>query len=83
MILDGVADLLAKLQRNKVLYEKRAYEDVLANDLTPEKLKLAQATKIDIGKFTGVLGSGDDFYTFKSKFLKTYSLIIFHFFHLR
>ena len=45
---------------------------LIANDLTEDKLRLAEAMKIDVGKFSGVLGVGDDFYTFKSKILKAY-----------
>ena len=36
-------------------------------------MKLAGSTPVNFGKFSGSLGKGDDFYTFKSKFLKAYS----------
>ena len=42
------------------------------NDLTEDKLKLAESTKVDIGKFNGQFGVKDDYYTFKTKFLKAY-----------
>ena len=72
-MIDAAVDLLGKLERSKNAYEKRAYDDLVANDLTEQKLKLAESIQIDVGKFSGVLGVGDDFYTFKSKFLKAYS----------
>lgn len=71
-IIEYVVDLLGKLTKSKEVYEKRSYEDLVTNDLTADKLKLAESIKIDVGKYGGVLGKGDDFYTFKSKFLKAY-----------
>ena len=71
-MLDNAIDLLAKVEKNKEIHEKRVYGDLVANDLTEEKLKLAETTEVYDGKFSGVLGVGDDYYTFKSKFLKAY-----------
>ena len=68
--LDYVSGLLSKLESSKHQYERDVYHVLVANDLTEEKIKLAAATKIEIGKFNGSLGSGDDCYTFKSKFMK-------------
>ena len=70
--IDEAVELLGKLTNAKELHEKRVHNDLITNDLTEDKLKLAEATKIDVGKFSGVLGVGDDFYTFKTKFLKAY-----------
>ena len=39
------------------------YADLVANDLTEDKLKLAERTEIDVGKFSGAFG--EDFYSFK------------------
>ena len=71
-ILDRLVKSISDIDTVKRKYEKRIYQDLLDNDLTEDKLKLAEATKIQIGKFSGVLGKGDDFYTFKSKFVKAY-----------
>ena len=71
--VDYLVNLLAKLTKNKDAYEKKAYENLVANDLTNDKLKLAELTKIVVGKFSGVMGVGDDFFTFKFKFLKAYA----------
>ena len=60
------------IEISKQKYELKVYQDLVENDLTEDKLKLAESTKINIGKFNGCLGTGDDFYTFKSKFLKAY-----------
>ena len=65
--------MLTRLGKNKSAYEKKAYDDLVTNDLTEQKLKLAESIQIDVGKFSGVLGVGDDYYTFKSKFLKAYT----------
>ena len=72
-MIDDAVDLLAKLETSKLAYEKKAYDDLVANDLTEQKRKLAESIQIDVGKFSGVLGVGDDYYTFKSKFLKAYT----------
>lgn len=68
--LDKVVELSKLLETNKTAFEKKVYDDLVVNDLTVEKMKLAEQTKIDIGKFSGT--PGEDFYTFKSKFLKAY-----------
>ena len=59
-MLDDAMNVLGLLEKSKEIREKRVYDDLVANDLTEEKRKLAQATKIDVGKFSGVLGKGDD-----------------------
>ena len=69
-IIEEVVHLLSMLETNKFAYEKKVYDDLVANDLTDDKRKLAELTTIDIGYFSGELG--EDFYTFKSKFLKAY-----------
>ncbi len=69
-IIEEVVHLLSMLEANKFAYEKKVYDDLVANDLTDDKRKLAELTTIDIGYFSGELG--EDFYTFKSKFLKAY-----------
>ena len=71
-MIASAVNLLGKLEISKQVYEKRTYDDLVVNDLTEEKLKLAESIQIDVGRFSGVLGIGDDFYTFKSKFLKAY-----------
>ena len=71
-MIDSAVDLLGKLELSKDAYEKRAYHDLVTNDLTEQKLKLTESIVIDVGKFSGVLGVGDDFFTFKSKFTKSY-----------
>ena len=62
-MIDTAVASMAQLEKNKLAYEKRAYDDLVANDLTEQKLKLAESIQIDVGKFSGVLGMGDDFYT--------------------
>ena len=68
--LDYVQQLLAQLEHSKKSYESKVYTDLVANDLTEDKLKLAELTKIDVGKFSGA--TGEDYYSFKTKFLKAY-----------
>ena len=70
--LDRLAKWVSDVEKLKNQYEKRVYQDLVDNDLTPDKLKLAESTKMNFGKFSGDLSKGDDFYTFKSKFLKAY-----------
>ena len=70
--LDQLIKYVRKIETCKQSYENKIYEDLVDNDLTEDKLKLAEATKINIGKFSGRLDTGDDFYTFKSKFVKAY-----------
>ena len=69
-MIENAVKMLGNLEISKHSYEKKVYDDLLINDLTEDKLKLAQLTKIDIGHFSG--GLGEDFYTFKTKFLKAY-----------
>ena len=72
-MLDEFIQLVRKIESMKERYEEKVHQDLVDNDLTPEKLKLAGSTPVNFGKFSGSLGKGDDFYTFKSKFLKAYS----------
>ena len=51
-----------KIEDMKEKYEKKVHQDLVDNDLTPDKLKLAESTKMNFGKFSGVLGKGDDFF---------------------
>ena len=69
-VIADALQLLSILGRGKSTYEKRVYDDLLANDLTDDKLKLAESTTIDIGHFGGE--PGEDFYTFISKFVRAY-----------
>ena len=62
-----------KLERMKVEFEVKLHSDLELFDLTDQKLKLATSTKVDIGKYSGSLEKGMDFYMFKSKFLRAYS----------
>ena len=71
-VLNDLTDYVKQIEECKVVYEDKVHRDLVENDLTEEKLKLAELTKIDVGKFNGELGVGDDFYTFKSKFNKAY-----------
>ena len=68
--LDYAQQLLAQLEKSKKLYESKVYTDLVANDLTEDKLKLAEMTQINVGKFSGA--TGEDFYSFKTRFLKAY-----------
>ena len=70
-IVRDVIRLSGILEKSKTDYDNKVYNDLLTNDLTDDKLKLAEQTTIDIGKFSGA--AGEDFYTFKSKFLKVYT----------
>ena len=72
-MVDEAVKLLGKLEKSRQAYEKSSYNDIVANELTERKLKLAESIDPDVGRFSGVLGEGDDFYTFKSKFLKAYA----------
>ena len=71
-ILDRLAKYVHHIEGMKVEYEKKVHQDLVDHDLTADKLKLAESTKMNFGKFSGVLGKGDDYYTFKSKFIKAY-----------
>ena len=70
--LSQLFDYISEIGDCKGKYENKVHTDLVENDLTEDKLKLAELTKIDIGKFSGKNGVGDDFYTFKTKFLKAY-----------
>ena len=63
--LEKIAEFVEIVQKCKVKYEDKVHRDLVENDLTEDKLKLSEATKINVGKFSGRLGVGDDFYTFK------------------
>ena len=64
---------LSGLTESKLAFEEKLIQDLERFDLTDEKLKLATQTKVNIGKFSGSLEKGMDFYTFQSKFLRTYA----------
>ena len=70
-IVQEIVGLAGLLGTNKTMYEKRVYDDLLTNDLTDDKLKLAEHSPIGKWAFSG--SDGEDFYTFKSKFLKVYA----------
>ena len=63
---------VVELETLKMEFEEKLQKDLEDFDLTDQKMKLATLTKVDIGKFSGSLDKGFDFYTFKSKFLKAY-----------
>ena len=62
-----------KLEGMKFEFELKLHADLENFDLTDQKLKLGTLTKVDIGKFSGSLEKGMDFYMFKSKFIRAYS----------
>ena len=64
---------LSGLSLSKISFEEKLVQDLEKFDLTDQKLKLATQTKINIGKFSGSLDKGMDFYTFRSKFLRAYA----------
>ena len=70
--LDKMLKAVTDLGTMKKLYEDKLHSELVDKDLTEDKLKVAHSTKVNFGKFKGQLGEGDDFYTFKSKFLKAY-----------
>ena len=70
-IIRDVLRLTGLLEKSKTDYDNKVYNDLITNDLTDDKLKLAEQATIDIGRFSGA--AGEDFYTFKSKFLKVYT----------
>ena len=61
------------LTSSKLAFEEKLIQDLETFDLTDEKLRLATQSKVNIGHFSGSLEKGMDFYTFKSKFLRSYS----------
>ena len=61
------------LEESKAKFEEKLQEDIEKFDLSDQKMKLATQTTVDIGKFSGSLDKGVDFYTFKTKFSKAYS----------
>ena len=73
VLLNGHLANINKLERMKVEFEVKLHSDLERFDLTDQKLKLATLTKVDIGKYSGSLEKGMDFYMFKSKFLRAYS----------
>ena len=72
-IIDTIFKTIIILDLSKKNYENNLREDIEQFDLTEEKIKRADLTKIEIGKFSGSFGKGDDFYTFKSKFERVYA----------
>ena len=71
-LLDGILESMSKLEICKRNYETDIQCDLNKFDLTEEKSRSADQTKINIGKFTGTPGYGEDFYSFKTKFLNAY-----------
>ena len=61
-----------KLDELKELFEVKLHQDIEKLDLSDQMLQLATQTSVDIGKFSGSLDKGLDYYSFKSKFLKAY-----------
>ena len=72
-IIDNIFKSTGILDLAKKNYEQHLHDDIELFDLTEEKIKRADLTKIEIGKFSGSLGKGDDFYTFKSRFERVYA----------
>ena len=72
-MLNNHLESQVRIENKKSAFEEKLCLDIERFDLTEQKLKLATQTKVDIGKFSGSLEKGLDFYTFKTKFLKAYS----------
>ena len=72
VVLNMHVDAVALLDKLKIEFEGKLHKDLETHDLTDQKMRLATLTKVDIGKFSGSLEKGMDYYTFKSKFLKCY-----------
>ena len=72
-VLQDQKTKLESLESLKEKFESKLLKDLEEFDLTDQKMKLAVQAKTDIGKFSGSLEKGTDFYTFKSKFLKAYA----------
>ena len=64
---------LSGLTSSKIAFEEKLIKDLELFDLTDQKLRLATQKKVDIGRFSGSLDKGMDFYTFQSKFLRAYA----------
>ena len=64
---------IVSLEEAREKFEEKLQVDIETYDLSDQKMKLATKTTVDIGKFSGSLDKGVDFYTFKSKFAKAYS----------
>ena len=71
-LLDSHLENINRLEGMKLEFEMKLHVDLENYDLTDQKLKLATQTKVDIGKFSGSLEKGMDFYMFKTKFLRAY-----------
>ena len=72
-VLQNQKTKLESLELLKEKFESKLIKDLDEFDLTDQKMKLAVQAKTDIGKFSGSLDKGTDFYTFKSKFQKAYA----------
>ena len=72
-MLNNYLASVSRIEDSKAEFEAKLYLDIERFDLSDQKVKLAANTKVDIGKFSGSLEKGLDFYTFKTKFLKAYS----------
>ena len=48
LMIDEAVNYMGLLEDGKRKYEKRAYDDLVANDLTENKLKLAESIQIDV-----------------------------------
>ena len=70
--LQEIRSFVPAIEKWKKVYEDKIHKDLIEHDLTEDKLKIAESAAVDIGKFNGELGVGDDYYTFRSKFEKTY-----------
>ena len=70
--LQEIRSFAPAIEKWKKVYEDKIHKDLIEHDLTEDKLKIAESAAVDIGKFNGELGVGDDYYTFRSKFEKTY-----------
>ena len=72
LVLKTNVDNVGKLDKLKIQFEEKLHQDLEENDLTDQKMMLATKTEVDIGEFSGSLEKGLDYYSFKSKFLKSY-----------
>ena len=70
LLLNAQIAKLKTVDALKEAFEDKLRMDLEMYDLTDQKLRLATLTKVDIGKFSGA--TGEDFYTFRSKFAKAY-----------
>ena len=72
-LMNSLLNKVLLVSELKEEFELKLHQDIEKLDLSDQMLKLAAQTKVNIGKFSGSLDKGLDYYTFKSKFLKAYA----------